>query len=106
MITVQSLSQRVGLSEAEIHRWVELTWLRPDGTPGRWVFHEVDVARVRLIVELRTLQVDEEAMPVVLSLLDQLHATRRSLHLLQRAADDVAPEAVRARLRELLAEGG
>ena len=105
MITVQALSHSVGVPETEIHRWVELTWLRPDGTPGCWVFHEVDVARLRLIVELRALAVDEEAMPVVLSLLDQLHATRRSLRLLRQAVDEVAPDAVRARLRALLVEG-
>ena len=65
----------------------------------------MDVARLRLIVELRTLAVDEEAMPVVLSLLDQLHATRRSLRLLRQAVEEVAPDAVRARLRALLVEG-
>jgi chaperone modulatory protein CbpM len=105
MITVQALSRSLGVAEAEIHRWVELTWLRPDGTPGSWVFHEVDIARVRLIAELRALQMDEEAMPVVLSLLDQLYATRRRLRLLQQAVDEVAPDAVRARLRDLLNEG-
>lgn len=102
MITVQTLSRTVGVAEAEITRWVELTWLRPDGAPGRWVFHEVDVARVRLIAELRELRMDEEAMPVVLSLLDQLYATRRRMRLLQQAVDDTAPDAVRTRLRALL----
>jgi chaperone modulatory protein CbpM len=102
MITVQTLSRTVGVAEAEISRWVELTWLRPDGAPGRWVFHEVDVARVRLIAELRDLRMDEEAMPVVLSLLDQLYATRRRMRLLQQAVDDTAPDAVRTRLRALL----
>jgi chaperone modulatory protein CbpM len=104
MITVQALSRTVGVAEAEIHRWVELAWLRPEGTPGVWIFREVDVARVRLIVELRELHVDEEAMPVVLSLLDQLYATRWSMRLLQRAVDEAAPDAVRARLHALLAE--
>ncbi len=106
MITVQSLSRTVGVAEAEITRWVELTWLRPDGSPGRWVFHEVDVARVRLIAELRELQMDEEAMPVVLSLLDQLYAARRRMKLLQQAVDEAAPDAVRARLRALLETAG
>jgi len=102
MITVQTLSQTVGVAEAEIIRWVELTWLRPDGAPDRWVFQEVDVARVRLIAELRELQMDEEAMPVVLSLLDQLYATRRRMRLLQQAVDETAADAVRDRLRALL----
>ena len=41
MITVQTLSATVGVAEAEITRWVELTWLRPDGSPGGWLFQEV-----------------------------------------------------------------
>ena len=106
MITVEILSRRVGVEQAEIARWVELAWLRPDGSASAWVFHEVDVARVRLIVELRSLEVDDEAMPVVLSLLDQLHATRRCLRLLQQAVDEAAPDAVRARLRMLLEQDG
>ncbi len=106
MITVQTLSRTVGVAEAEITRWVELTWLRPDGSPGGWVFHEVDVARVRLIAELRELHMDEDAMPVVLSLLDQLYATRRRMKLLQQAVDEAAPDAVRARLRTLLESAG
>jgi len=106
MITVQTLSRTVGVAEAEIIRWVELTWLRPDGAPDRWVFQDVDVARVRLIAELRELQMDEEAMPVVLSLLDQLYATRRRMRLLQQAVDETAADAVRDRLRVLLKEAG
>lgn len=106
MTTIQALSRSLGLAEGEIHRWVELRWLRPEGAPGGWVFEEVDVARIRLIVELRGLALDEEAMPVVLSLLDQLHATRRRLRLLQQAVEETAPDAVRERLRALLAAEG
>ncbi len=106
MITVQTLSRTVGIAEAEITRWIELTWLRPDGSPGGWTFREVDVARVRLIAELRGLQMDDDAMPVVLSLLDQLYAARRRMRLLQQAVDETAPDAVRDRLRMLLESAG
>ncbi len=106
MITVQTLSRTVGIAEAEITRWVELTWLRPDGSPGGWTFQEVDVARVRLIAELRGLQMDDEAMPIVLSLLDQLYATRRRMRLLQQAVNETAPDVVRDRLLTLLKSAG
>ena len=105
MITVQTLSATVGVAEAEITRWVEMTWLHPGGSPGSWMFQEVDVARVRLIAELRELRMDEEAMPVVLSLMDQLYAERRRMRLLQQAVNEAAPDAVRARLRALLEAG-
>ena len=95
MIDVQSLSRTASVAVAEIETWVRLSWLRPAGEPGRWLFAEVDVARVRMIAELRTLRIDEEAMPVVLSLLDQLYATRRDLRTVLDALDQAAPPEVR-----------
>ena len=104
MITIEVLARRIAVPEAEITRWVELSWLRPRGARGAWHFDELDEARLRLIAELRGLALDEEAMPVVLSLLDQLHATRSRMRLLQRAIDEAAPDAVRARLAALLVD--
>ena len=69
--------------------------VRPDGPPGGYVFREIDVARVRLIVELRdALRLDEEALPVVLSLMDQLYEERRRLRRV-RDALVAAPEEMR-----------
>lgn len=102
MITVEALARRIAVPEAEIIHWVDLSWLRPRGAPGAWHFDELDEARVRLIAGLRALALDEEAMSVVLSLLDQLHATRSQMRLLLRAIDEAAPDAVRARLAALL----
>jgi chaperone modulatory protein CbpM len=58
------------------------------------VFSDLDVARVCLICDLRRdLAVEEETMPLVLSLLDQLYTMRRqmkALHgALQQQPDDV-----------------
>jgi len=47
------------------------------------------------------LMVDEEAIPVVLSLLDQIHALRRALARLNAAIDRASP-AVKAEIAELL----
>ncbi len=103
MITLDMLPHQVrGLRLADVERWVALAWVRPDGKPGAWVFREVDVARVRLIVELRDeLSLDEEALPTVLSLLDQLYEARRQMRAMAKAIT-AAPEAARdAVLREL-----
>ena len=57
------------------------------------------MARVRLIQELRDdMQVNEEALPVVLSLLDQLYDLRRRLRELGDAIGQTAPDAVRRSL--------
>ncbi len=65
----------------------------PESRHEGYVFHEIDVARVRLIVELRRdLAIGEEAMPVLLNLLDQLYALRRRLKALADAIDALPEE--------------
>ncbi len=99
MITIEMLPSRIaGVQVTDVQRWIAQAWVRPDGAPGRWSFHEIDVARIRLIVELRDeLSVPEEALPTVLSLLDQLYDARRQLLLLRKAID-AAPEDLRRHL--------
>jgi chaperone modulatory protein CbpM len=64
----------------EITAWVERGWVQPESTDTGWTFHEIDIARVRLIRELRRdLDLDEDVLPVVLSLMDQVHELRRTL---------------------------
>ena len=84
MITLLSVCARVeGVAPEELERWVALEWVRPGRVAGAAVFAEVDVARVRLIAELRrALEVDERAMEVVLGLLDQLYDERRRMRRL------------------------
>ncbi len=99
MITIEMLSRTiVGLKPEDLRRWIDNAWVRPDGGPGQYRFHDIDVARIRLIVELRDdLGVDEAALPVVLSLLDQLYETRRQMRRLRNAMETV-PEEVRLRI--------
>jgi chaperone modulatory protein CbpM len=91
-----------GLQEAELRRWIAERWVRPEPASEGYVFHEVDVARVRLIVELRhELAIDEDALPVVLQLLDQVYTLRRRLRAMSEALEAQPAEvrtAVQARL--------
>lgn len=84
-----------------LRRWVELGWIipgHPMETEGG--FDDADVARVRLICDLvYDLEVGEESVPVILSLLDQLHDARRTLRALAAAIDE-EPEPIRLRLAE------
>jgi chaperone modulatory protein CbpM len=67
-----------------------------------WLFHEVDVARVELIREIRQeFALDDEAVPVVLGLLDQVYGLRRQL---RRLCDALAaqPEEVRKEIKRAL----
>lgn len=89
-----------GLQRQDLERWVVHRLVLPDVSAGGYVFGEIDVARVRLIRELRDdLQVNEEALPVVLSLLDQLYEIRRRM----RELGDVLGRTVPLELRQSLA---
>jgi chaperone modulatory protein CbpM len=74
----------------ELVLWVERRWVRAERDPdGAWRFTDMDVARVRLLVELRvTLEVTEELIPLVLSLIDQLYDARRVVRGLLDALED------------------
>jgi chaperone modulatory protein CbpM len=103
MIGFDSLLREIGaLDAAELALWIDSGWVRPEGEPGNWLFHEVDVARVRLIVEIRRdLAIDVEAVPVVLSLLDQIYGLRRELGALCGAVA-AQPEATRLAIAAVL----
>ena len=80
-----------GLTEATLLAFIAEDWVRPETRQGEALFSEADAARIRLILDLRaTMEVDAGTLPIVLSLLDQLYATRRQLRLvLEVAGPDV-----------------
>ena len=108
MITIETLCIQVhGLRRDDLERWIGQAWVRPDGEPGRYVFHDIDIARVQLILELREqMQVNEEALPVVLSLLDQLYEARRRMRRVRDALDQAAPAELRRDVLALLLSDG
>jgi chaperone modulatory protein CbpM len=60
--------------------WVDAGWLAPRGAIGEWTFSEIDLARARLIRDLTgDLGVNDEGIPIILGLIDQLHGLRRAL---------------------------
>lgn len=84
------------LDEGELIGWVERRWVRPELDAAGPVFAEIDVARVRLIHDLRrAMEVPEGTLPLVLSLLDQVHTLRSSLAEVA-AALEAQPDPVRA----------
>ena len=66
------------LNAHALDAWVDAGWLRPHGSPPSPEFFEIDVARARLICALRDdFGINDEAVPVVLNLIDQIHGLRR-----------------------------
>jgi chaperone modulatory protein CbpM len=71
-----------GLVLPDLERWIANDWVRPDRPEGEYAFRDIDVARIRLIQDLRdNLEVNEAALPVVLLLLDQLYDLRRRMRI-------------------------
>jgi chaperone modulatory protein CbpM len=100
MITIETiLLEFHDLQPNDLERWIGNQWVRPEGTAGAWRFHEIDLARIRLILELRdTMEVSEPALPTVLSLLDQLYEMRRRMMQLNKAMEQTLPPDLRAAL--------
>jgi len=107
MIGLDELIQRfAALDRTELTRWIENRWILPGEEGGRWVFHEVDVARVELILEIRhEFAVDDEALALMLNLLDQVYSLRRQMRRLAGALE-VQPPEIREAIRKALPKAG
>lgn len=83
------------LTLRELRLWVREGWVRPAIGEAGPIFDEIDVARLRLLCDLRKdMALSREALPVVLTLIDRLHQTRRELRNLSDALAE-QPEDVR-----------
>ncbi|MCA3261818.1 MAG: hypothetical protein ING44_07745 [Telmatospirillum sp.] len=68
------------LETGELAGWVAQRWIQPepDADGDGWSFRDIDIARTRLIYDLRhEMETPEATMPIVLSLLDQIYELRR-----------------------------
>lgn len=102
--TFQQVVTEMEVSEGEVTRWIEQSWVLPVEDDGNLMFDDIDRARIQLIVELRRdLEVNEEAIPVVLRLLDQVYGLRRTLDELRQGIQGLS-EASRAELEAILAQ--
>ena len=104
LATIEQVVEEIKVTRGEVTVWIEQRWVRPLEEDGRYLFDEADRARVRLISELRgDLEVGEEAMPLVLRLLDQIYTLRRALTELQGAIKELPADAraeLEAKLRK------
>ena len=93
------------LTVTRLRVWVRQGWIRPAPTQG---FSEADIARAVLIRDLEDqLGFAEEDVPVLLSLIDQIHGLRSELKGLIEVLEEL-PEDARAtvRLRIATRKGG
>jgi chaperone modulatory protein CbpM len=102
MMRFDEVVRRCGVSRVELTTWIGRQWIKPHEENEDYLFDSTDVARIDLVRDLHeTLEVDDEAMPLVLSLLDQLYATRRLLADVSGALHDL-PAPLREEIRRHL----
>ena len=103
MIVFEEVLDRFELDRGELTRWVENRWVLPERRGRTWIFHEIDVARVELIIEVRReFAIEDEALSLILGLLDQVYDLRRQLGRLCDALAALPPEIQGAVKRALL----
>ncbi len=99
MISENELVESVECLKAEaLRHWINLGWILPQQDDQSPRFDTADVARVRLICELHyESRIEEESLSVVLSLMDQLYASRRAFSMLAEAVA-AQPDDIRRRI--------
>jgi chaperone modulatory protein CbpM len=83
----QEFIARSHLDAPTLNAWIEAEWLAPVTGQKTFLFSEADLARARLIQDLRLdFGVNDEGIAIVLHLLDQLHGLRcllRDIHSME-----------------------
>jgi chaperone modulatory protein CbpM len=64
------------LDNEVIDQWVEAGWLTPHQETAGERYSSIDLARAYLIRDLKDLGVNDDGIPVVLDLIDQVHGLR------------------------------
>jgi len=106
---MQTIEEIITLTEVTVDKpvieeWIALGWVKPVRKKRVYYFEEIDVARIQLIYELHHgMRVERDAMPLVLSLLDQLYGTRARMNKLV-AAIGQQPQEVQADIFSLLSK--
>ena len=78
---------RSHLDAPTLNAWIEAEWLMPLAGGRTFQFSDADLARARLIQDLKIdFGVNDEGIAIILHLLDQLHGLRclvRDIHAMQ-----------------------
>jgi chaperone modulatory protein CbpM len=83
----QEFIGRSHLDAPTLNAWIEAEWLVPLSSGNTFLFSDADLARARLILDLKVdLGVNDEGIAIVLHLLDQLYGLRclvRNIHAME-----------------------
>jgi chaperone modulatory protein CbpM len=81
------------LTRVQLVRFIEGEFIKPQRHSDGYVFRPVDIARLELLCDLsQDLDLDETALGIVISLIDQLHAVRQDLAAVAGVIDGLPAE--------------
>ena len=79
-ITITEICEEYQIPQYSLEHFIQEEWIVPFNR-AEMLFDDEDIARINLIWELRNdLGVNDEAVPIILNLLDQLHHLRAIAH--------------------------
>jgi chaperone modulatory protein CbpM len=95
-----------GLETHVLKRWIAAGWVKPQEDPSGFLFDDADLARTHLLCDLAfEMDLKDEELATVLSLIDRLNSTRTMLRALTSAVQSQPAQvrdAIFAELRTLL----
>jgi chaperone modulatory protein CbpM len=99
MITeIEILTKVHGVTRSQLRLWVSESWVRPARSGSELVFNDADIARVRLLATLCCdFEVGDEAVPIILSLIDQVHDMQAQMRVIAHAID-AQPDDIRVKI--------
>ena len=84
------------LTRSQLTYFVNAALVKPQSDADGYVFRQIDIARLELLCDLcMDIGLDDTALGIVISLLDQLHAARQDLTVIARAIE-ILPEDLQA----------
>lgn len=85
-----------------LQNYITRTWIAPIETPDAMYFEEIDITRIRLVHQLQyEMDINDEAMDIILSLIDQMYGMQEALRLMQDAVLQ-QPDDVQNNIRKVL----
>lgn len=85
----QEFLTSAGLRVQTLELWLEQRWLIPTESASGVLFSDGDVARARLIQDLKgDFGINDEGIDVILHLIDQLHGVRQAFAMLRAMVND------------------
>ncbi len=78
--------ERLSIVSSTLTIWIDRHWIIPELTEEDETFHDADLARGLLILDLsQSMGVNQDGIDVIMALVDQVHGLRSKLHALTDA---------------------